>query len=255
MLFNHSSSASQWAFSSGEMIIEAGDGVLDIVYPKPGKPRARKVVSRSNARPTGKFPSWKMNRHMQWESLHERNAMRLLDATPAVRAFHEQPLTLHYVLHGQRHLHYPDLLVQTDKGQQLWEIKPAEEARRDEFVERTQLLCACLPARGFDYRLVVAEQLAQEPRLSNAVTLLKFGRQPVGDLERERVRQILLSAPGISWAAASHGVLGARGRAVLCRLALEGVLYIDMNRKLDGTTDFKTRDTESIECELASHTS
>ena len=62
---------------------------IQIIFPKDGKIRSRKVVKRSNARNTGKYPSWKMKRMMQWESVHEGNAMRILDATPHVTSFTE----------------------------------------------------------------------------------------------------------------------------------------------------------------------
>ena len=43
------------------------DAVLELIYPGTGKLRSRKVVSRSRARATGKFPSWKMGRMIQWD--------------------------------------------------------------------------------------------------------------------------------------------------------------------------------------------
>lgn len=76
--------------------------ISNIVFPKPGQLRSRKVVSRSRARPTGKYPSWKMRRMVQWESENELNAFRLLDCDPDVTRFHEQPCEVMYVLGGQR---------------------------------------------------------------------------------------------------------------------------------------------------------
>ena len=63
--------------------------MIVINFPKDGKIRSRKVVKRSNARNSGKYPSWKMQRMMQWESVHEGNAMRILDAHPNVISFNE----------------------------------------------------------------------------------------------------------------------------------------------------------------------
>lgn len=57
--------------------------ILEIAFPPEGTVRARRIVSRSRARPTGKYPSWKMGRMIQWESTNELNAYRLLDANPA----------------------------------------------------------------------------------------------------------------------------------------------------------------------------
>ncbi|TAK68026.1 MAG: hypothetical protein EPO19_09230 [Betaproteobacteria bacterium] len=39
-----------------------------IVFPEASERRSRRVVSRSRSRPTGKYPSWKMARMVQWES-------------------------------------------------------------------------------------------------------------------------------------------------------------------------------------------
>jgi len=73
---------------------------IKINFPKDGKLRSRKVVSRSRHRVTGKYPSWKMNRMIEWESKNELNAFRLLDASSIILEFNEQPMTIHYILNG-----------------------------------------------------------------------------------------------------------------------------------------------------------
>ena len=65
--------------------------VRAVIFPEPGELRSRRVVSRSNSRSAGKFPSWKMKRMLHWESIHELNAFRLLDCDPDVTCFSEQP--------------------------------------------------------------------------------------------------------------------------------------------------------------------
>jgi hypothetical protein len=213
--------------------------VISIEYPQEGV-RARRVVTRSRARPTGKYPSWKMGRMVQWESHNELNAYRLLDANPAVLAFYEQPLVIRYHLDGEQHIHYPDTLVKLVTGRELWEVKSAAEATRPENASRTRFLTDALPNHGFTYRMVLAEDLGREPRLSNVLTLLKYGRQPVGILEREQVRLILEATGGICWGAATNGELGPRGRFILARLALEGILHLDIEQPLTGRSSFFT---------------
>lgn len=167
------------------------DSVLEIFFPDGENVRSRKIVTRSRARPNGKYPSWKMGRMMQWESINELNAYRLLDADPAAIAYHEQPLTIRYRLNGKEHTHYPDTLVQWGASRELWEIKPSKQALRPEYIERTRLLENALPQLGFEYRLVLAEDLAKEPRLSNVLTLLKYGRAPVPELAWEQIRRAI----------------------------------------------------------------
>jgi len=208
------------------------------MFPKGDKIRARKVVSRSRARSTGKYPSWKMGRMMQWESLNELNAFRLLDANPAARAYHEQPLAVRFALNGETHIHYPDVLVQWIHGAEIWEIKPESEAAHAFIVERTRLLESSLPQWGFKYRLITGEELAKEPRRSNALTMLRHGRRPVSEIEREHIRQVLLRAPAIHWSSTNNGELGPDGRAVVCRLVLEGFLSFDINQALTAMTSF-----------------
>lgn len=215
------------------------NAITAIEFPAGSSIRTRRIVSRSRARPTGKYPSWKMGRMIQWESHNELNAYRLLDANPAVRAFYEQPLAIRYRLDGVEHIHYPDTLVEIGGSRELWEIKPAFEAARPEYVARTKFLTDALCSNGFTYRMVLAEDLGREPRLSNVLTLLKYGRQPLGLVEREHIRNVLKATGGsIPWGAATSGVLGRRGHFVLARLALEGVLGTDIEQPLNSHTLF-----------------
>lgn len=195
--------------------------------------RSRKVVTRSRARPTGKYPSWKMGRMLQWESVAELNAMRLLDVDPSVCSFAEQPLVVRYALNGDSRIHYPDLLVVRDGGpKELWEIKTEKDADREDVAERTELLRASLPSHGYFYQMIHAEELRQQPRLSNAIEILKWGRTPITELEREQVRALLTQRPAVTWGAAVSGVLGPSGRHLLARLVLEGMLAFDLNERL-----------------------
>lgn len=210
--------------------------IIEISYPRNISGRSRSVVTRSRARPTGKFPSWKLGRMIQWESINELNAYRLLDAIPAVLSYQEQPLTITYQLNGETHKHHPDTLVRWRSSRELWEIKPTSEAIRPEYAERTRFLEAGLPQLGFAYRLVLAEDLKKEPRLSNVLMVLKFGRAPIPELAREQFRQAMLAAGGVSWGHVVNGEFGAHGRNIACRLILEGVLAADLERPLTPDT-------------------
>ncbi len=214
------------------------DAILALEFPETPGARSRKVVTRSRARATGKYPSWKMGRMIQWESSNELNAYRLLDANPVVRAFHEQPLVIRFCLDGTEQVHYPDTLVELASSRELWEIKPAAEAARPEYRARTQLMVEALPDFGFTYRMVIAEDLAREPRLTNTLSLLKYGRQAVSLLEREKVRQILLKTGGLTWGDAITNVVGPRSRCLLARLALEGSLHVGIDEPLTPESRF-----------------
>lgn len=207
---------------------------IQIIFPQDGKIRSRKVVKRSNARNTGKYPSWKMQRMMQWESVHEGNAMRILDATPHVASFNEQPCEIIYTLNGVQHRHYPDLLVIQKYSREFWEVKTRSDAERPDVAERTAFLANNLPEYGYGYQLILAEVLAKQPRLDNVKRLNKLGRRPVSIFEKECIRRLFTNEPVISW-----GVFEQQPQKVLrniCRLILEGKLNIDLNVPISTAT-------------------
>jgi hypothetical protein len=238
---------------SESVATEGWNKILEIRYPDGGKLRARTVVSRSRARCTIKYPSWKMGRMIEAESEPEMNAFRLLDVDPTVTAFYEQPLRVRYRLDGTEHAHYPDILVERLTGpmcerrqtKELWEVKTCANAADPEVEARTRFLESVLPQHGYEYRLVLAEDVAGQPRLTNCVALLDNGQEPVSLVERELVRQLLEAMGFISWESAMRGDLGRRGRAVLSRLTLEGYLTFDVERPLAPASRFRLARPES----------
>lgn len=215
--------------STGEPLLRKPD--ISILFALEGK-RARKVVSRSNAKATGKYPSWKAGRMVHYESIHELNAFRLLDACHEVKSFREQPCRIDYVLNGEKHSHFPDILVELACGSELLEVKTEFDAAKPEVAKRTEFMMKALPHLGFNYRLVTAEKLAQNPRQDNVRHFIKFGFKPVSLVRREHVRQLFKDAGEIRWGALTFGNDGRELRDAVCRLVLEGFLRFDFNQPM-----------------------
>ncbi|WP_156612389.1 hypothetical protein [Paramagnetospirillum marisnigri] len=123
----------------------------------------------------------------------------------------------------------------TASGREFWEIKADSASVDGETADRTQLLSAALPRHGYSYRLVLGADLAKGPRIANALTLLRYGRDSLSAIERERVR-LLFCGTQVTWGDVLHGVLGERGRRQICRLALEGVISFDVRTPLSDET-------------------
>jgi hypothetical protein len=210
---------------------------IQIIFPKDGKIRSRKVVKRSNARNTGKYPSWKMQRMMQWESIHEGNAMRILDATPTVSSYNEQPCEIIFTLHGVQRRHYPDFMIIERNFREFWEIKTEADANSLEVAERTAHLALVLPEYGYGYRVVSAEVLAKQPRLDNVKRLNKLGRQQVSSLEQERIRRLFAHKADMSWGIFEQQ--SAESIRNVSRLILEGKLSIDFNQPINSATSIR----------------
>ncbi|MFZ6873953.1 TnsA endonuclease N-terminal domain-containing protein [Undibacterium sp. Di27W] len=212
--------------------------IVSIHFPESGKIRARKIVTRSRSRPTGKYPSWKMKRMIQWESHNELNAFRILDVDPNVKYFFEQPLEIRYRQEGGEYSHYPDLLVVSYSGKELWEIKPNSDAAKPENMKRTELMINALPEFGFTYRMVTGEELSNNPLMKNGAMLLKFGRDDIPALDRERLRVFLKTQIPLRWGDVIEGALGPKGRNHVCRLILEGSLVFDTKKAISLDTQF-----------------
>lgn len=210
--------------------------IISVTFGEPNLMPVREVISRSRSCPTGKFPSWKMRRMMHWESIGERNAFRLLDCDPSVTAFVEQPCVVIYFNGVEQKRHVPDIYVESCARKELWEVKI--DASDPDVIARTILLSNGLKRHGFIYRLVLHSDLEMQPRLLNANTLLRYGRRPLEELDRERLRLLLKKRGSLTWVDASSGAYGPLGRDALCRLALEGILRVDMDKLLTADTQF-----------------
>jgi len=205
---------------------------LTIRFAPPGT-LARPVVKRSNARKTSKYPSWKMDGMLQCESENERNCMLLFDLCPWVKNYRPQPCVIEYRLNGHEFKHFPDLLANTHSGNELIEVKPRKFANQPDIVRRTAHLTEILPAYGYRYRLLLAEDLALIPRLENAELIKRMGKVEVPALQRERIRIMFQQHPSIPWGALQQD----RHLAMhVCRMVLEGHLSIDLNQPLTDNT-------------------
>ncbi len=208
---------------------------LAIHFAPPGV-LARQVVKRSNARKTSKYPSWKMNGMLQCESENERNCMLLLDVCSWVKSYRPQPCVIKYRMDGQERKHFPDLLVTTHSGNELIEVKPRAHANHPDTARRTALLSELLPAHGYRYRLMLAENLALCPRLENAELIKRLGKAEVPALQRERIRALFQQNSSIPWSALQQDQLNPHLPRHVCRMVLEGQLSIDLNQLLTDNT-------------------
>ena len=205
---------------------------LAIRFAPPGT-LARPVVKRSNARKTSKYPSWKMGGMLQCESENERNCMLLFDLCPWVKSYRPQPCVIEYRLNGHEFKHFPDVLAHTHSGNELIEVKPRKFANQPDIVRRTMHLTEILPAYGYRYRLLLAEDLALNPRLENVELIKRLGKVEVPALQRERIRILFQQHPSIPWGALQQDKQLAMH---VCRMVLEGHLNIDLNQPLTDNT-------------------
>ncbi|MBI5921926.1 MAG: hypothetical protein HY847_09750 [Betaproteobacteria bacterium] len=177
-----------------------------------------------------------MNRQIHWDSPHELNAYRLLECNPSVTHFADQPCVIHYRLGDKDYHHFPDIFVRTSISEALWEIKILENAKEPEVVARTALMKEKLSEYGYEYCVVLGEDLAREPRLQNARWLLRYGRSPLSFEQLEYVRRLFTSKRSLIWQDVVNGFHKPFTMQQACRLVLDGILHLNLEEKFGPTT-------------------
>jgi hypothetical protein len=196
--------------------------------------RVRKVVRRSNYRMTGKYPSIKMGRMMQWESTHERDAFEILEACAFVTSYSEQPAEIRYLdeLNKER-LHYPDILVEMRSGSRgFLEIKPERDAYDPEVLRRTALLSKELHAQGYFYYLVTSHQIESKFYLANAQRLAHLSRRTKETPPQEMIRLAFVGSTSLTFKALVEHIDHPHARSWICTLILAGKLEFDQSQLL-----------------------
>jgi hypothetical protein len=198
---------------------------------------AIKVKSRSNTMPTGGQPSLKTNTVIHWKSPAEGHLAKMAECEPQVTYLGSQPARVYFTMNGEdeRH-HVPDLLCRGGPYPLLFEVKTELDAWCDEVAMRSALMARDLPMFGYGYRVALAEDLRREPRMRNLKQIRRLARAPANLFAREATRLLLAECHDFTWGEASRGELGHVTLQVVCRLLLEGVLWIDVDQVISANT-------------------
>ncbi|WP_019896665.1 TnsA endonuclease N-terminal domain-containing protein [Methylotenera mobilis] len=203
---------------------------LSIKFAEPNQ-RMRKVVRRSNYRMTGKFPSLKNGRMMHWESHNELAAFRILEICPNVKSYSEQPALIKYKDHtGIINLHYPDILVKLSGENSLFiEIKPNFALDDLDLEKRATLLKPLLKHEGYDYLMVVSQQLESFSYLENARHLLFFGKYQTSENIHELTRRAFLSTDTIELSKLTNYLQHELAENYIYKMIITGFLVCDLS--------------------------
>lgn len=212
--------------------------VTNIVFPQSGQLRSRQVISRSNSKPTMKYPSWKNSRMIHCESKHELNACFLLDADVSVKSFSEQPCRIDYtVLEDQKLSHYPDFLVVKENGyKEFWEVKANLEVESEDVFLRGQVLKNLLPDLGYEYRLVCGKEMSAQSELNNARYLTRHGRTPLNIKTFDLALNQFLDMGVSRWGDFMPFNHTTKNTSVLCRLILESFVSYDLDSEISSSS-------------------
>lgn len=136
-------------------------------------------VSNRGGNVIGYFPSIKMGRMIAFESLIERDYLYLLDYTPQVEWFEEQPLTIPYA-HANHLLHYtPDFHLIEAGRDVLVECKPNAFVTTPENQRKFRVAHRWCAEHDWKFRVVTDQQLRVGFLLQNVQLLTRYARYSV----------------------------------------------------------------------------
>ena len=216
---------------------------LRIECPDEGTMRVRKLVHRGAPRPVSKYPSFKLGRVVECESLLEVEFAILLDVGPAIEAFAEQSVVLNYTDGDSHRWHVPDFVVLSKGRIHFVEVKFQRDVD-DAVMARTKLLKARLASLGASYRLITEEEIRSGHLLDNARQVLRRGRHNIHEFElrgyHERLRRDGVLTLGC-WGWTQTGSREATG---IARLIMRGQAWVSMSSPLNAATAVWFHDTE-----------
>lgn len=133
--------------------------------------RVREVVTRSRKGFRGYFPSRKLNRGVQFESLLERDAIYIWEFSPGVISYQEQPAIIEYEHQGSIHRYVPDFELQLRNQHVIHaEIKPERALSNPKLRAKYTSIARRYQETDIEYVILTERELRQIPLLPN----LKF---------------------------------------------------------------------------------
>ena len=136
-------------------------------------------VSNRGGNTIGHFPSLKMGRMIDYESLIERDLIYLLEFEQDVTWYAEQPLTIPYHYERKERDYTPDFhIIRVDRNI-LVECKPQELVKSDENRPKFDAARAWCAAREWTFQVVTDAQLRSGYRLRNVKLLMQFARYKI----------------------------------------------------------------------------
>lgn len=137
---------------------------------------AVRKVSGRGGNIIGRFPSLKLGRMVDFESLIERDYLYLLDFETAVTWFAEQPLVIEYEANGKQLKYTPDFHLIRGGRHFLVECKPEKMMGKPQNQRKFaagQDFCA---EKNWTFQVMTDTQLRAGFRLSNVRLLTQFAR-------------------------------------------------------------------------------
>lgn len=193
--------------------------------------RVRRVISRAMVGTKGRFPSLKSGRIIHWESQLERDFVRCLEFDADVISFREQPLTTTFPFEGRQVRYTPDFLAARKTGMWVYEVKPADKARKladSGFLAAADSAIADMGAR---FCVVTEQTIRRQPRLTNIEILLRYQEVDLDETMVLETRSVVAATPTTIGRLADHMEGAPLGLPEIYAMVRWGLLSADIDSR------------------------
>lgn len=129
---------------------------------------ARNALTRSSRGFRMKFPSVKLGRMVECESLLEADAVRLLEFSPGVLFYQEQPARIQYWDGAKMRDYYPDFQLNLRDGRIVHlEVKRSEELAKATLENKFAAIARHYSDVGMHFRIATEREIRKEPLQTN----------------------------------------------------------------------------------------
>lgn len=176
-----------------------------------------------SVKPYWRVTSLRTGRVFWARSEHQRDALIVLDADPAVTDFRLRPVLVHYVSEGVQHVAQPEFMVCRGLQRQFWLVFD-DQIKSD--VARQCALQDQLGALGYGLAELVWAELLTDSTLEVSCCVRTLSVRRVDAATEGLVRQEIGTNGDASWADVVGGVHAKLAPGIVCRLLFEGVLRL-----------------------------
>jgi TnsA endonuclease N terminal len=125
---------------------------------------------------TGKFPSLKMKRMIQFESGVEKDFIYLLEYDRRISSYEEQPVCIEYKIDGKKHTYTPDFQAVVGGETWVYECKPEKFVGASNNKIKFDAAEKWCVEKGWGFQVITAELIRAGCRLKNVKHLTGFSR-------------------------------------------------------------------------------
>lgn len=152
-------------------------------------------VSNRGKNIIGHFPSIKLGRLVDFESLIERDYIYLIDFDRAVTWYAEQPLVIQYTHEGRAFTYTPDFHLLRHGRHILVEVKPEKYVYKPDNQRKFEAARSWCEARGWLFQIVTETEIRSGFRLQNLKRLTQFARYNVSNQVKEQILSVVGRLP------------------------------------------------------------